>query len=133
MTTNETPQIEGATDVVDWFGQWPSFHDAEVIEVHLKRKGRSFLRVWAFQATSVVDETGHYVCDRHAIVTFALEGVSDLELADFSPQNVISSLTVEVLPETVRLTMSPCFGVAGYLEASRVSVAVEPVESGGAT
>jgi Immunity protein 50 len=30
------PDIAGADDVVRWFGEWPSFHDAEVLSVHLE-------------------------------------------------------------------------------------------------
>jgi hypothetical protein len=133
MSEDKTPQIEGASDVVGWFGSWPSFHDAEVLEVALRRNGRSVIRLYVSRATPAVDGKGYFVCDRHAIVTFLLEEVRDLELADFNSQNVISSLTVDTLPDGVRLTMSPCYGVAGYLEAARASVAVEPAKADRAT
>jgi len=30
---HELEAVEGATNLRDWFGYWPSFHDAEVIEL----------------------------------------------------------------------------------------------------
>ena len=44
-----TPNISGADAVVAWFGEWPTFHDAEVLTVHIDRElKRSFVRVRAF-------------------------------------------------------------------------------------
>src|SRR5262245_20057986 len=122
------PAIPGVDDVVRWFGRWPSFHDAEVLEVDLQRSGRSAVRIWAFRMTRELDASRHFVLDRHAVVTFWLEDVADLELDDFSVQNVISSLTLEPSPRGFKLTLSPCFGIAGYIEAARVSVAIEAAE-----
>jgi hypothetical protein len=49
-----------------------------------------------------------------------------LELADFSRQNVIFGLGCEAKDKGVRVTLSPCFGVTGYIEAEQVSVSFEP-------
>ena len=38
--------IEGAKNLRDWFGYWPSFHDAEVILLHLNRSDASTL-LWS--------------------------------------------------------------------------------------
>ena len=126
MPEVNVPAIPGADDVVRWFGMWPSFHDAEVLEVDLKRRGRSSVRIHAFRMTKEVDATGHFILDLHALVTFWLEGVSDLELADFSGTNVIFGLALEPVAAGFRLELSPCYGVAGYIEASRISVSLEP-------
>src|ERR1700730_7458956 len=104
------PVIPGADEVVRWFGNWPSFHDAEVLEINLRREGRSSLRLHAFRMTSKMDATGHFVLDQHAEVTFWLEGLSGLELGDFSNQNVISGLMVESVAAGFKLSLSPCYG-----------------------
>jgi hypothetical protein len=122
------PEIQGADEVVRWFGQWPTFHDAEVLQVDLKRRGRSSIRLHAFRMTNQVDEKGYFVLDRHALVTFWLDNVSDSELADFSSQNVIFGLSLEPVPEGFKLALSPCYGIAGYVVAHRVSVSLEPGE-----
>jgi hypothetical protein len=33
-----TPNIPGAESVVKWFGKWPSFHDAEIMTLHIDRE-----------------------------------------------------------------------------------------------
>jgi hypothetical protein len=118
--------IPGADQIVSWFGHWPSFHDSEVLQINLNRKGQSLIRLHAFRMTKQVDETGHFVLDRHAIVTFRLEGVSDLELVDFSGKNVIFGLSLESVEAGLKMTLEPCYGVAGYVVARQISVSLEP-------
>ena len=120
------PPIEGAEQLVEWFGRWPSFHDAEVLELSLHRQGKSWLRVHTWRMTREVDPTGHFVLDRHAVVTFWFEDVLDLELADFSVQNVIFGLTCEPLEKGFRVSLSPCFGIAGHIDAEHLAVSLEP-------
>src|ERR1700730_4996153 len=120
------PVIPGADEVVRWFGNWPSFNDAEVLEIDLRRNGRSSIRLHAFRMTSEIDATGHFVLDQHAEVTFWLEDISDLELGDFSSQNGIFGLSLEPVAAGFKLALSPCYGIAGYIEAARVSVSLKP-------
>jgi len=110
-----TSTIPGAEELIASFGEWPKFHDAEVVELSLKREGRSWLRVHAWRTTTEFD-----------VVSFWFDGVLDLELAGFSGQNVIFGLTCEKSENGFRVTMFPCFGIAGYIEAKRVSVSFEP-------
>jgi hypothetical protein len=127
--TDETPAILGADSVVAWFGKWPSFHDAEILEVHLNREGPSWVRLHSWLTTAVTHEKDGKqdgVSDRHAVVTFLLTDVTDLELCDFSVQNVISRLTVEPSPSGFRLSLSPCFGVSGFIEAREIRAEVKP-------
>ena len=118
--------VEGAQAVADWFGEWPSFHDAEVLELHLARRGVSWLKLHAWRRTDEVEADGTFVLDRHAVVSFQLQDVLDLELADFSGQNVIAGLSIEPGERGLRLVLQPCFGLAGYIEASAISVHLAP-------
>jgi len=116
----------GAADVIAWFGEWPSFHDAEISELHLHRRLPSRLRVHYWRVTSALDKRQHFVCDKHATVTFELEDILNLELADFSHQNVIFALHIEPASAGVRLILSPCYGLAGWIEARGIRVSLEP-------
>jgi hypothetical protein len=114
--------LDGSDAVVKWFGGWPSFHDAEVISLNMARTGESVLRVYP------------YYPDKPATVDFIFEGVTDVELADFSCQNVISSLGIEeVIDQTnekaIRLTLGPCYGLAGRIDAKRLQVRLVPGKS----
>ncbi len=121
--------IPGAEQLIAWFGAWPTFHDAEVLELSLRREGKSCVRVHAWRITAAIDSTGHFGRDHHVIVTFWFEDILDLGLADFSGQNVIYGLTCEKTERGFKVTMVPCFGVNGYVEAERISVSFEPADA----
>ena len=129
MKTPSTPDVPSAGALVEWFGAWPTFHDAEILALHLNRDGVSSLRIHTWLLTNETyeqDGRRFYRTDKHAVVTFDLEEIVDLELSDFSGQNVISALYVERQADSIRLTLSPCYGLAGHIEARRMSVAVKP-------
>ena len=84
------------------------------------------------------------VLDRHAIVTFTLEGIMDLQLDGFSHQNVIMGLVLRrapdrperhgylsqvPLPEDVEIELEPCFGMSGLIRARSVAITFEPSKS----
>lgn len=114
--------LDGSQAVIQWFGAWPSFHDAEIIYLRLARAGPSALRLYP------------YYPEKPAMVDFILEEVTDLELADFSSQNVISSLGAETVVDqteekAIRLTFGPCYGLAGRIDAKHVRVELVPGKS----
>ena len=53
------------------FGDWPSFHDAEVTRLVLDRSGPDGLtldlEIHVFEATSEVDPAGFYVLENHTL------------------------------------------------------------------
>ncbi len=120
MNQFQVPEtLSGKDAVVEWFGGWPDFHDAEVVSLALARSGESLLRIYPYYPA------------KPAMVDFVLEQVTDLELADFSGQNVISGLSVEgrtdqTGQEATRISMGPCFGLSGWIDAKRVRLQVIP-------
>jgi hypothetical protein len=76
--------VSGGADLVRWFGQVPSFHDAEILGLDLRRDGPSVLRLHGWINTGEVGKDGYFVLDRHAIVTFTMSGIMDLQLDGFS-------------------------------------------------
>jgi hypothetical protein len=114
--------VDGSEAVVQWFGSWPSFHDAEIIYLKLVRSGESILRVYP------------YFPDKPAAVDFFLEDVTDLELADFSGPKVIFSLDLEIVTDqtnekAIRLRLAPCCGSAGRIDTKHVRVELVPGKS----
>ena len=73
----ETPDVPGASDVVAWFGYWPTFHDAEVLSITLDRLAGCRVAIHAFESTPEVDSSGCYVHAKHAVVTFHLEALPE--------------------------------------------------------
>lgn len=115
-------ELAGAEAVKQWFGSWPCFHDAEVISLSLARKGQSVLRVYPFYP------------HKPATVDFIFEDVTDIEMQDFSDQNVIMSLGIETATDqngdkVYRLVLGPCYGLAGRIDAKSLRVELSPGKS----
>jgi immunity protein 50 of polymorphic toxin system len=126
MNDLKVPDIQGATAVSAWFGRWPSFHDAEVLHLHLNRVGASRLSIHAWNILPEVEATGHYRTEKHAVVTFELEDISDLELSDFSQQNVLAQLDVVRDSSGVHVRLYPSYGIGGRIDAGNVMVSLAP-------
>ncbi len=129
-TEEITGSIDGAQAVLDWFGCWPSFHDAEIVELHLSRRRPSRLCILNWRVDWQVVENGYYRREKEAVVTFALDRITDLKLEEFSHQNVIGELYIEKREGRVRLILAPCYGISGFIEAEAVSVQVAPGGAG---
>jgi hypothetical protein len=117
--------IPGSQSVFDWFGFWPSFHDAEVTSIELHRQGISRIRVHCFSTTGRTNSRGHYVTEKHAIVTLLLEDITNMELSDFNNQNVLFSLRVQQ-KESFEVFLEGIYGVTGRIAAERLSLELKP-------
>jgi hypothetical protein len=118
--------ISGARGLHDWFGYWPAFHDAEIVNLHLNRHDASTLLIHTWEMTNKVDDKGFYVLDKHVVVEFILEGVSDLNLSGFSTQNVIFGLSLERKEDGLLLDLDSSYGLAGAIKAKNVSIQLHP-------
>ena len=128
MNRSVLGEVQGGSDLLAWFGgHVPSFHDAEVISLELDRAGATCrIRVHAFESTGDIDQAGYYVLARHAVVTFELGGVTELELADFNHQNVLYGLRIDREANGYHVELEPCWGLSGFLKAQTVQIAVSP-------
>lgn len=123
-----------------WFGEVPTFHDAEIISLCLSRTGASELKVHGWIMTDGVDPNGYIVLDKHAVVTFRFEEVMDLQLDGFSGQNVLAGLTLQratdrgrfgyyAMPEDaddIEIELLPCYGLDGFIRAKTVAISFVP-------
>lgn len=97
-----TDVVKGYRKLTEIYGRWPSFHDAEVLNMSLERRGRDEWEGPVFRASvhifeGVRDEEDSkgikYI--NHAIVTFRFATVVDLSLGNFNQQNAIMDLVFE--------------------------------------
>ena len=114
--------ITGYQSVVEWFGGWPSFHDAEVTSIELHRHGSSYLRVHTFRMTGELDDRGYYKLTQHAVVTFLVSDITSLDLIVFNHQNVLSGFVIQRDSDELTLVLGDCYGVAGQITSKAVSV-----------
>jgi hypothetical protein len=121
--------IAGAQELQDWFGCWPSFHDGEIISLHLNRTDPPVLTIHCWEITNEVDRDGYYVLTKDVVVEFMIDisGTDDcLELFGFSQQNVIRSLTIKRTASGYTMDILQCFGLAGTIKADNVSIRLTP-------
>jgi len=106
-------KLPGASDVIAAFGEWPSFHDAEILRVLINRGGRSEVTI------RLMIQAYQQKC-----VTFTFEKIADMRLEgeDADSQNVIGALTIEADDPFTTVHFSPCYGLAGYIKAESVTV-----------
>jgi hypothetical protein len=132
--------IKGSEKLLAIFGRWPSFHDAEVMEIRLTRKpkGRGekhdrgvelFARIHTWDMTNEVDSRGYYVLKNHTFVTFRFSSVEELKLEGFNHQNVIFGLTIQPKENSdsgsskFHIEFDPSFGVDAIFDCSAIEVA----------
>ena len=123
-----TPNIPGAESVANWFGAWPSFHDAEIITFHIDRERMaSFMRVRVFTRSNRIDSDGYFIRERDALVVFEFTGIRSVRIEgeDADVQNVISSLLIEEVNDGYRLVLGPCYGMAGEIVVKDLRVRLE--------
>lgn len=133
--------IPGGPELLAWFGHVPGFHDAEIVRVVLNRRTLSTLSLHTWSSTGQTDPQGYFILDRHAVVTFELDDVLDVQLEHFSPQNVIFGLQLrragarpdrmpyyaaDASPDDFEIELQPCYGLSGHVRCRRVSISFAP-------
>ena len=136
--------VVGGDELLAWFGQVPTFHDAEIVSLSLNRVGASELRIHGWVMTDDVDPRGSFVLNKHAVVSFKFTDIMDLQLDGFSRQNVIAGLVLQratdrdragyyALPEEegdIEVELLPCYGLDGFIRAKKIEIAFEPGRPG---
>ena len=131
--------IEGSKKLTDIFGYWPSFHDAEVIEVALWRgdvepeAGRyvfpvlkAHLHLW--ELTEDVDSRGFLILRHHTLTTLRFHDVNEFRMEGFNHQNAILGLSIahqdrsEGPTPVFAVHFNPAHGMGATFICSRVEV-----------
>jgi hypothetical protein len=113
--------IQGSERITNIFGYWPSFHDAEVLDLHFWR-GHSdatkdlydfpvlTLKIHLWELTKEVNSEGFLVLKHHTLATLRFANVEgDFEMHGFNHQNSILELSITSIERTK--IPSPCFSV----------------------
>jgi len=132
-------------------GAWPSFHDAEIVEVHLWR-GHIYsgdwddrnvfpiltLKILILEAT----QPGATGAGNDVLATLRFHGVDQVRLQDFNHNNSIVGLAVaqqprgfytngEPLPPLLLVNIEQGFGLLASFSCSRMEVLIAEPASGG--
>lgn len=131
--------IPGSELLTDVFGEWPSFHDAEVERLALETtpllgNGPDLLAaVHTFEITDKIGADGCFVLRNHVLVSFRFQGIEEVRLEGFNKQNALmgpsivdcSDRQLESLKYDVHFTGS--FGVdARFFCCDAIVASVQP-------
>jgi hypothetical protein len=141
---NETkPQIEsfieGSEKLTKIFGYWPTFHDAEVLDLHFWRgdvdsdAGRYVFPVLTvklhhWQLTNEINVKEYFVLRHHTLSALRFHNVYEFEMDGFNHQNAILSLSIvreeraEGPSPIFRVEFDPAFGMGASFHCLRVGV-----------
>jgi hypothetical protein len=127
MTSSVWDTIPGGQSLIEWFGRVPHFHDAEVLDISIASKTRTFVRIHTWIMTDKVDDRGYFVTERHAIVTVSLDEVTYIALTNFNVRpGIIFDLEVSSIEDGFQVVWSGSYGVSGTLRAKRICIDFEP-------
>jgi len=89
-------QVIAADQLFNWFGYWPSFHDAEIIWIKLERE-REILHgdvtiEFLVNTWELVKENEQLKMNKCCLVHFAFKNCFDIKLDGFNHQNQLSTL-----------------------------------------
>jgi hypothetical protein len=134
--------IGDSKKLTDIFGYWPSFHDAEVIELHFWRGdvepdvGRYVFPVlkvdlFVWELTNDLNRQGYLVLLHHTLTTLRFHDVNEFRMEGFNHQNAILGLSI--IREERSQGPSPVFAVhfdpAHGMGASFICSRVEVVDA----
>jgi len=145
MTQTETiyTGIPGGPELIAWFDRVPDFHDAEIVSLTINRRTPSILRLHGWTMRLEERPPRRIILDNHAVVTFTLEDIIDLQLNGFSHQNVIYGLALTRAPDRLdrkpfysmpsspddyEIQIEPCYGLGGLIRCRKISVSFIPGE-----
>jgi hypothetical protein len=141
--------IQGSDKLTSIFGYWPSFHDAEVIEIHFWRGDidtdnskyvfpvlTAKLHLW--EMTREVNPEGYLVLHHHTLARLRFYDIDDFKMEGFNHQNAILGLSItshersEGPSPSFDVHFDPAFGMGATFRCSSIEVldAVPCTENG---
>ena len=112
--------------VVDLYGTWPLFHDANVLTyANPSPEGQSLtLTLHTWQMTNEVDSKGYFVLQNHALVSFRFDGLFEVDMKAFYAGNILYGM--EIFPigdgSSFRVVLDSVMDKSGSFSARRGEV-----------
>lgn len=131
MTIDCVDEIPGAAELSEWFGGFPSFHDAYA-QLQLTGEGIGWLKVRCARMTDHVDENFHIALEKQFIATLFFEQIKSVSLSNFMPgEIIIGQLDFEKVDGAIEADFDTAYGLAGTISAGRIRIEFEPMPAKG--
>ena len=122
---DEIPPIPRADTVVSWFGHWPRFHDATIIELRLGAE--PVLRLRAFEMTDQTDAAGYFKLRNYSTVSFWFSDEVEFSLtSDSGAVGIVFSMDFQKAGDHLKMEIQSSYGVDGWIKAKTWRVELEP-------
>lgn len=119
--------------VLEFFGRWPSFHDANVVAYQLAADAITLtLHTWLM--TNELDAKGYFVLANHGLVSFRFDGLHDVQMEAFRSENILFGLNFSQCspPASFRVELDSVMDMSGAFSArSGEVVSVTPCTEDG--
>ncbi len=129
-------KIQNSHLLTNIFGGWPSFHDAEVLNLTLERKSTDasipgpelIADIYVFTMTSKVNNEGKYVLENKTKVRLHFQEIQELEIAGFDQQNVLMGLSIKDISDQqlerakFQISIDGVFGMEATFQCFKILV-----------
>jgi len=115
--------VNNHAELVAVFGDWPSFHDAEVLSLILDRSERTLdVAFYVFRTSGEHNSAGQFIRSDEVLVRMRFYGISELSLFDFNEQNVLSDLSLIEESTEKRVRLHGLYGLSGSFLCKAIEV-----------
>lgn len=121
----KTPEyISGHEKVIEYYGWWPTFHDAEVRELFLNHIGPTCkMKIYVYDMYRNQDTLEWSKSDRYAVVSFQFNQIEEIELKNFNKQNVLSCIEFKKEEKgIINVSFPSIYGLDGYIRCKNIEV-----------
>jgi hypothetical protein len=119
-------RIVNAEVVRQFFGHWPSFHDAEITKVTFEATrgyyaSATFI-INAFETTKEVLKCGLVKTAKHCAIELHFIDIQELEFDCFNHQNVVFDVAIEESGPDIKCTFNSSVGLDAVIVAKEAHV-----------
>lgn len=115
--------VENYDNLISAFGEWPSFHDAEVRSLVLDSSGPDLeLTIYVFRTGSEQNAKGQFIRFDEFLVGIRFSAISELNISDFNEQNVLAGLSLAEEPNGRRVGLDGLYGLTGSFLCEAIEI-----------
>jgi hypothetical protein len=111
--------VANASALTAHYGRWPSFHDAEVLNLQLNR-GEGGQPPSLTLTCLLVDRPA--IQGAPLLVTMSFHQVDELELSGFNEQNALFDLTLTLAERLIEVNLESSYGLSASFSCARVEI-----------
>lgn len=116
-------RVQNAELVRDWFGYWPTFHDAHLTAFKYQAaEDTASFTLHAFEMTDRVDARGYFELVKRCLITFQLSGSVHAHFQSFALGNTLFELQIELDGERMVFRLESALEGECVLTADNCSV-----------